>query len=52
MFGTFRQVLCSGRVLGRFEKEAANIACPYLYCLHTYIYVAILGIMCVELNWC
>ncbi len=46
MFGSSKQVLRSKRWLGKFEENAIDIACPYLYFLHTYISIEILGMLC------
>jgi hypothetical protein len=46
--GSFEQVLYSKRWLGKSGKNAINIAYPYLYCFHTYIFIGILGMLCVE----
>jgi hypothetical protein len=35
MFGSFEQFLSSGRVMGKVEKDAIDIACPFLCHLHT-----------------
>jgi hypothetical protein len=48
MFGIFEQVFYSERWLGKFEKNAIDIACPYLYGFHTYISIGILQMLCVE----
>jgi hypothetical protein len=48
MFGSSEQVLCNKRWLGKFEENAIDIACPYFYFLHTYIFIEIPGMLCIE----